>query len=74
MTASFVNQNHVERFATLKRRASAKAAPSTYKPAAPASKKNPTAPPTGFAAIASYNTIARRSELIGQVSSCANSF
>ena len=45
---------------TSKRQASTKAAPSEYKPAAPSSKKNPAAPSTGFAAIGSYNTIARR--------------
>ena len=62
MASIFTSQNPFERLGTSRRQASTKAAPSGYKPSVPSSKKNTTAPPTGFAAIGSYNTIARRYE------------
>ena len=63
MTTKSSPQDPVDRLATLRRQASTKATPLGYKPAATSPKKNPAAPPTGFAAIGSYNTIARRYEL-----------
>ncbi|KAF6227067.1 hypothetical protein HO133_008508 [Letharia lupina] len=56
----FSSRNPFDRLAALRRQASTKTTPLGYKPAAPSLKTNPTAPPTGFAAIGSYNTIARR--------------
>ena len=54
------SQHPFGRLATLRRQASTKVTALGYKPTAPSSKKSPAAPPTGFAAIGSYNTIARR--------------
>lgn len=72
LTATFPSQIHIERLPTLRRKASTKAQPLPYKPAPPSSKKSHTAPPTGFAAIASYDTIARRYKFIDRGSSCTN--
>lgn len=72
LTATFSSQTHIESLPTLRRKASTKAKPLGYKPAPPSSKKSHTAPPTGFAAIGSYNTIARRYNFIDHGSSCTN--
>lgn len=60
LTTMFSCQHPFERLATSRRQASTKATPVKYKPAASSSKKSIIAPSTGFAAIGSYNTIARR--------------
>ena len=62
MTTKSSTQDFCDRLAILRRHASTKAKPLGYKPAATSPKKQPTAP-TGFAAIGSYKTIARRYEL-----------
>ena len=62
MTTKSSLRDPLHRLATLRRHASTKARPLGYKPAATSPKKQPTVP-TGFAAIGSYKTIARRYEL-----------
>ena len=70
----FSNQHPLEKFVSLRRQASTKATPLEYKQTAPSSKTSPTVPPTGFAAIGSYNTIARRYEQSDHGSSLTDSF
>ncbi|KAM0802694.1 hypothetical protein BDR22DRAFT_887482 [Usnea florida] len=60
MTTKTSTQDPCGGLATSRRQTSTKARPLGYKPAATSPKKKPTAPPTGFAAIGSYKTIARR--------------
>ena len=73
LTATFSSRNQFERLAHLRRKASTEAKPLGYKRAAPpSSNKSRTTPPTGFAAIGSYNTIARRYEFTGHGPSCTN--
>lgn len=74
LTTMFSYRHPFEKFATLRRQASTKATPLGYKQTTPSSKKSPTVPPTGFAAIGSYNTIARRYESSDHGSSFTNSF
>lgn len=74
LTTIYSYQRPFERLATLRRRASTKATPLRYKQTAPSSKKSPTVPPTGFAAIGSYNTIARRYKPNDHGPSFTNSF
>ena len=70
----FSCQHPFERLAALRRHASTKATPLAYKQTAPSSKKSHTAPPTGFAAIGSYNTISRRYEPTDHGSSFIHGF
>ena len=72
LTSTFSNQTHIEGLPTLRRKASTKAKPLSYKPVPPSSKKSRTDPPTGFAAVGSYKTIARRYKFIDHGSSCTN--
>ena len=74
MATMISSQHPFERLATFRRQSSTKASPLGYRPSKPSSKKDPTAPPTGFAAIGSYNTIARRYELSDHGASFSNGF
>ena len=73
-TSKLTSQGHSERLTTLRRLASTKAKPLGYKPAPPSSNKSPNTPPTGFAAIGSYSTIARRYGLSECGPSCTDGF
>ncbi len=74
LTSLFFCQHPFERLTALRRQASTKATPLVYKQRTPSSKKNPTAPPTGFAAVGSYNTIARRYDPTDRGPSFTNGF
>ena len=74
MATMISSQHPFERLATFRRQSSTKPSPLGYRPSKPSVKKDPTAPPTGFAAIGNYNTIARRYELSDHGASFSNDF
>ena len=74
MATMISSQHPFERLATFTRQSSTKPSPLGYRPSKSSLKKDPTAPPTGFAAIGSYNTIARRYGLSNHGASFSNGF